>query len=74
MDRDELRDARRRTGKSLEKLAARLGVSPSFLSRIERGQRVTLRLVTCEALAQAYGVSTEDMQGIINEGREERAQ
>lgn len=74
MDRDDLRDARRRTGKSLEKLSARLGVSPSFLSRIERGQRVSLRLVSCEALAQAYGVSAEVMQGIIDEGREERAQ
>lgn len=74
MDRDDLRDARRRTGKSLEKLSARLGVSPSFLSRIERGQRVSLRLVSCEALAQAYGIAPEEMRRIIDKGREERAQ
>ena len=72
MDRDDLRDARRRTGKSLEKLAARLGVSPSFLSRIERGQRVALRLVSCEALAQAYGIAPEEMQRIIDGAREGR--
>lgn len=72
MDRDDLRDARRRTGKSLEKLAARLGVSPSFLSRIERGQRVALRLVTCDRLAQAYGVTPEEMQRIIDGAREGR--
>ena len=74
MDRDDLRDARRRTGQSLERMSARLGVSPSFLSRIERGQRVSLRLVSCEALAQAYGIAPEEMRRIINEGREDRAQ
>ena len=64
---------KRKAGKlSLDKMAAKMGVSPSFLIRIERGQRVALRLVTCDRLAQAYGVAPEEMQRIIDGAREGR--
>ena len=72
MEARDLKEKRKAGKQSLDKMAAKLGVSHSFLSRLERGQRVALRLITCDRLAQAYGVKPEEMQRIIDEAREGR--
>lgn len=61
-----LRDARIRAGIGLRELSRRLGVSPSYLSRIERGkQRASWQMVQrvaeplgcpVDALARSLGV------------------
>ena len=49
-----LREVRRRAGLSQAEVAARLGITQSYVSRVERGdQNVTLS--TCEAFARAVG-------------------
>jgi transcriptional regulator with XRE-family HTH domain len=55
---DLLRSLRRRQGRSLRSAAADIGVAPSQLSRIERGQR-TLAEGMPERLASYYGVPAE---------------
>lgn len=51
---------RRARGLSLDDVAARVGISPSFLSRLENGQR-ELTLATMTALAQAVGVTMAEL-------------
>jgi len=53
-----LRSLRRQQGHSLRSAAADIGVAPSQLSRIERGQR-GLGMHVSERLASYYGVSPE---------------
>ena len=53
-----LRSLRRQQGRSLRTAAADLGVAPSQLSRLERGQR-SLGAGLSERIATYYGVPTE---------------
>lgn len=53
-----LRALRREQGRSLRTAAADVGLAPSHLSRIERGQR-SLGSDVSERLATYYGVSAE---------------
>ncbi len=53
-----LRALRREQGRSLRTAAADIGVAPSQLSRIERGQR-SLGADVSERIATYYGVSAE---------------
>ena len=76
-----LRDLRRRQGRSLRSAAADIGVAPSQLSRLERGQRglaadVSLRLssyygISAEVLALAQGDVPEDVIRILQKHPEE---
>ena len=53
-----LRDLRRQQGRSLRSAAADIGVAPSQLSRLERGQRGLAPGVS-ERLSSYYGVSAD---------------
>lgn len=53
-----LRDLRRRQGHTLRSAAAELGIAPSQLSRIERGQR-SITQPTALRLSKYYKVPTE---------------
>lgn len=53
-----LRDLRRKQGRSLRSAAADIGVAPSQLSRLERGQRGLAPDVS-ERLSSYYGVSSD---------------
>lgn len=53
-----LRDLRRQQGRSLRSAAADIGIAPSQLSRLERGQR-GLALDISERLSDYYGVPSE---------------
>lgn len=53
-----LRDLRRQQGRSLRSAAADIGIAPSQLSRLERGQR-GLAAEVSERLSNYYGVSSE---------------
>ena len=53
-----LRELRRQQGRSLRSAAADIGIAPSQLSRLERGQR-GLALETSERLSDYYGVPSE---------------
>lgn len=53
-----LRDLRRQQGRSLRSAAADIGVAPSQLSRLERGQRGLTPGVS-ERLSSYYGVSAD---------------
>lgn len=53
-----LRDLRRQQGRSLRSAAADIGIAPSQLSRLERGQR-GLGATVSERLSEYYGVSAE---------------
>ncbi|WP_370107489.1 helix-turn-helix domain-containing protein [Nocardioides sp.] len=53
-----LRELRRQQGRSLRSAAADIGVAPSQLSRLERGQRGLAPEVS-ERLSTYYGVSTD---------------
>ena len=76
-----LRDLRRQQGRSLRSAAADIGVAPSQLSRLERGQRglaadVSLRLsnyygISAEVLALAQGEVPEDVVRILQMHPEE---
>lgn len=50
-----LRSIRQANGESLEHAAARIGVNPTHLSRIERGQ-VAPSLPLFQRIARAYGL------------------
>jgi HTH-type transcriptional regulator, competence development regulator len=56
-----VRSARRDRGLNLRDLAADVGVSPSYLSRIESGEHVRIRGRTLERLAQALGLPQDDV-------------
>ena len=51
-------DLRRQQGRSLRSAAADIGIAPSQLSRLERGQR-GLALEVSERLSEYYGVPSE---------------
>jgi transcriptional regulator with XRE-family HTH domain len=53
-----LRDLRRQQGRSLRSAAADIGVAPSQLSRLERGQRGLAPEVS-ERLSTYYGISAD---------------
>ena len=53
-----LRDLRRQQGRSLRGAAADIGVAPSQLSRLERGQRGIARDVS-DRLSNYYGVTAD---------------
>ena len=53
-----LRDLRQQQGRSLRSAAAEIGIAPSQLSRLERGQR-SLGGEVSERLSEYYGVSSE---------------
>ena len=53
-----LRDLRQQQGRSLRSAAADIGIAPSQLSRLERGQR-GLGVEVSERLSEYYGVSSE---------------
>ncbi|MEV4432417.1 XRE family transcriptional regulator [Streptomyces sp. NPDC049585] len=59
-----LRDLRRRSGLTLEGAAARVGLSPAHLSRLETGQR-TPSLPVLLSLARAYGTTVSDLLGEV---------
>jgi len=56
-----LRSARRDRGVNLRDLADSVGVSASYLSRIESGEHVRIRGVTLERLAQALQLPADDV-------------
>lgn len=58
----KLRDARERNGLSLRGLAHRAEVSPSFLSRVERGQRS----VSAIALARLAAILDQDVGALLD--------
>lgn len=76
-----LRDLRRRQGDSLRAAASEIGVAPSQLSRMERGERavgdaVVRRLseyyqVPSEVIALAHGQLPDDVVAILREHPEE---
>ncbi|MDS0200240.1 helix-turn-helix domain-containing protein [Microbacterium imperiale] len=53
-----LREIRRRQGLSLRSAAAELGIAPSHLSRIERGER-SVADSTAQRMSNYYSVSAE---------------
>ncbi|GHC54582.1 helix-turn-helix domain-containing protein [Streptomyces cinnamoneus] len=65
----QLRALRRRSGLTLEAAAARAGLSPAHLSRLETGQR-TPSLPMLLALARTYGTTVSDLLGEVPEGRD----
>jgi transcriptional regulator with XRE-family HTH domain len=56
-----LRSARRDRGVNLRDLAASVGVSPSYLSRIESGEHVRISGGTLERLAQALQLPLDEV-------------
>lgn len=58
----QLRELRRRGGLTLEAAAARAGLSPAHLSRLETGQRQP-SLPMLLALARAYGTTVSELLG-----------
>lgn len=61
-----LRDLRRSQARSLRTTAADLGLAPSYLSRLERGERGCTEELS-ERFAEYYGVSRELIE--LAEGR-----
>ncbi|MCC4248445.1 MULTISPECIES: helix-turn-helix domain-containing protein [Microbacterium] len=53
-----LRDLRRRQGETLRSAAAELGIAPSHLSRLERGER-SINDDTLRRLSKHYSVDAE---------------
>ncbi|EIE97351.1 helix-turn-helix domain-containing protein [Saccharomonospora glauca] len=58
-----LRRIRRARGRSLDVVAGLAGISPSYLSRLERGQRALDRRSLVAALARALDVAPADIVG-----------
>ncbi|MEU7134294.1 XRE family transcriptional regulator [Streptomyces sp. NPDC046261] len=65
----QLRALRKRGGLTLEAAAARVGLSPAHLSRLETGQR-TPSLPMLLALARTYGTTVSDLLGELPEERD----
>lgn len=59
---ERLREQRRRTGLTLETAAARVGLSPAHLSRLETSKRQP-SLPVLLGLARAYGIAVETLLG-----------
>ncbi len=53
-------EARRRLGLSQEKLAERMGISPGYVRRIERG-RENLTVKSIAKLAESLGLTLRDL-------------
>ncbi|MEV4441989.1 XRE family transcriptional regulator [Streptomyces sp. NPDC049577] len=62
-----LREHRRGSGLTLEAAAARVGLSPAHLSRLETGRR-TPSLPMLLSLARTYGTTVSDLLGEVPEG------
>lgn len=69
MVRDEfpilLRSFRERAGRSRNNLAHEVGVDPSYLTRIEHGDREPPRLHIVEALARALRLPVQDFNRLL---------
>ncbi|MEV5508283.1 helix-turn-helix domain-containing protein [Streptomyces orinoci] len=64
-----LRSLRSRSGLTLEAAAARIGLSPAHLSRLETGRR-TPSLPMLLTLARTYGTTVSELLGEVGEERE----
>ncbi|MFI9719834.1 helix-turn-helix domain-containing protein [Streptomyces sp. NPDC052396] len=64
-----LRALRSRSGLTLEAAAARIGLSPAHLSRLETGRR-TPSLPMLLTLARTYGTTVSELLGEVGEERE----
>jgi transcriptional regulator with XRE-family HTH domain len=60
-----LRSFRERSGRSRNNLAHEVGVDPSYLTRIEHGDRDAPRLHIVEALARALRLSINDRNQLL---------
>lgn len=60
-----LRSFRERAGRSRSNLAHEVGVDPSYLTRIEHGEREPPRLHIVEALARALRLSDQDRNRLL---------
>jgi transcriptional regulator with XRE-family HTH domain len=60
-----LRTYRERAGRSRNNLAHEVGVDPSYLTRIEHGDREPPRQHIVEALARALGLSVPDRNRLL---------
>lgn len=63
-----LRALRERRGHDLRSLAGDARVSPSYLSELERGVKTNPRPPVLKRLADALGVSVEDLTATDDEG------
>lgn len=70
---DRARAIRRRRGMSLDTVAGLSGISESYLSRLERGERAFDRRGLIEDLADALGCSPRDLTGGPDIGVDSRA-
>jgi transcriptional regulator with XRE-family HTH domain len=61
IDRRKLRRLRQRLGWTQQDLAERSGVQRPTISKIETGNRQNLRTTTLQRLAQALGVTADDL-------------
>jgi transcriptional regulator with XRE-family HTH domain len=60
---DRLRAVRRRLGVSQVELAAKAGVEPQAISRVERNEQLYMRSDVLARLVQALGVSADELLG-----------
>jgi transcriptional regulator with XRE-family HTH domain len=59
-----LQSYRRRAGLGCAELARAAGLDPSYLSRLERGERTACRLATVEALIRALQLALGEADGL----------
>jgi len=67
-----LRQRRLRKGGKLEHWAERLGISPSYLSRLERGLVGRVDFEFLERVKSLYGISDEEVRRAISRSRSRR--
>ncbi len=60
-----LQAARQRAGISQNQLARQVGIDPSYLNRIERGERAAPAREVVEALADALALSPAEADGLL---------
>jgi transcriptional regulator with XRE-family HTH domain len=60
---DRLEQLRKAAGLNQQELADKAGLSMSVVSQIERGKKLDPRVSTIEALADALGVSVDELLG-----------
>jgi len=63
---------RRSRGRSIRKTAIALGVSPQFLSEVEKGRRSALAPERLEALKDFLGLTEEESQAMYDKAAESR--
>ncbi|MBM0235886.1 helix-turn-helix transcriptional regulator [Micromonospora sp. ATA32] len=56
IDGHRIRELRKQSGLSVTALAARIGITPQYLSQIERGHRPTVSPSTFNRIVDAMGV------------------